>query len=195
MLFETIGFTIDQLNGDNGGAGAIAIIALRRYLLSPIMPLGGGRHITARPTSLKLVKQTSLAIASLVVVRWSTPHRGPLATGDMRHGNYEVSTVPPMLTQPPKSSAHSCTPAPFVLLATTTASRASQLACNGLRTLAGRTHCVTVCKRPVARGHEWFGHFGVVIGRRCNRTLCGSRYFLTRSACRAEATHRARAQD
>lgn len=91
MLFETIGFTIDQLNGDNGGAGAIAIIALRRYLLSPIMPLGGGRHITARPTSLKLVKQTSLAIASLVVVRWSTPHRGPLATGDMRHGNYEVS--------------------------------------------------------------------------------------------------------
>lgn len=29
----------------------------------------------------------------------------------------------------------------------------------------------TVCKRPVAGGHEWDG---VVIGRRCNRTLCGS---------------------
>lgn len=94
----------------------------RTATLSPIMPLGGGRHITARSTSLKLVCFTSLATASLVVVRWSTPHRGPLATGDMRHGNYYL---PPMLTKPPKSSAHSCMPAPFVLLATTTASRAS----------------------------------------------------------------------
>lgn len=104
------------------------------------MPLGGGRHITARSTSLKLVCFTSLATASLVVVRWSTPHRGPLATGHWRYETWKLLST----TNVDETSQVVGT---FVYARPVRTPRhyygiPSQLACNGLRTLAGRTHCV-----------------------------------------------------
>lgn len=88
MLFETIGFTIDQLNGDNGGAGAIAIIALRRYLLSPIMPLGGGRHITARPNQPQAREADELGDS--VACRRSLVNATPRASGHWRYETWKL---------------------------------------------------------------------------------------------------------